>query len=129
MKSRKWRQISVQIDEPFQDLLVGQLALLGFIGFVQEEKSLSCFISANKWTSTILAKFQSTLKRFKFEFPIVDLSFTVRSIQEENWNKTWEKNTGIVEATPQIIIKPSWKKLPRHHRSKILVLGTMKQLV
>jgi ribosomal protein L11 methyltransferase len=61
------------------------------------------------------------LERFKFEFPVVDLSFTVKSIREENWNKTWEKQTGIVEATPQIIIKPSWKKLPKHHRNKIVL--------
>jgi ribosomal protein L11 methyltransferase len=121
MKSRKWCQISLQINEPYQDLLVGQLALLGFSGFVQEEKSLSCFISANEWTSTIQVKFQKTLERFKFEFPVVDLSFTVKSIREENWNKTWEKQTGIVEATPQIIIKPSWKKLPKHYRNKIVI--------
>jgi ribosomal protein L11 methyltransferase len=121
MKSRKWCQISVRIDESYQDLLVGQLTLLGFNGFVQEEKFLSCFIPKNKWTSTIRAKFQTTLERFKFEFPVVDLSFTVKSIREENWNKTWEKQTGIVEATPQIIIKPSWKKLPKHHRNKIVL--------
>ncbi|MGA3286541.1 MAG: 50S ribosomal protein L11 methyltransferase [Bacteroidota bacterium] len=121
MKSRKWCQISVRIDEPYQDLLVGQLALLGFTGFVQEEKSLNCFISINKWTSSIRAKFQKTLERFKFEFPVVDLSFTVKSIREENWNKTWEKQTGIVEATPRIIIKPSWKKLPKHYRNKIVL--------
>ena len=121
MKSRKWCQISVRIDEPYQDLLVGQLTLLGFSGFVQEEKSLSCFISANKWTSAIRARFQTTLERFKFEFPVVDLSFMVKSIREENWNRTWEKQTGIVEATPHIIIKPSWKKLPKHYSNKIVL--------
>jgi ribosomal protein L11 methyltransferase len=121
MKSRKWCQISVRLEEPYQDLLVGQLALLGISGFVQEEKSLSCFISANKWTSTIRVKFQKTLDRFRIEFPIVDLSYTVKSIREENWNKTWEKQTGIVEATSHIIIKPSWKKLPKQFRDKIVL--------
>ncbi len=121
MTLRKWCQICVRIDEPYQDLLVGQLTSIGFNGFVQEEKSLGCFISANKWTSTRRAKFQTMLERFKFEFPVVDLSFTVKSLREKNWNKTWEKQTGIVEATPQIIIKPSWKKLPKHHRNKIVL--------
>jgi ribosomal protein L11 methyltransferase len=121
MNPRKWCQISVRIEEPYQDLLVGQLALLGISGFVQEEKSLSCFISANKWTSTIRVKFKTTLDRFKFEFPVVDLSYKVKSIREENWNKTWEKQTGIVEATSHIIIKPSWKKLPKQFRDKIVL--------
>jgi ribosomal protein L11 methyltransferase len=121
MKSRKWCQISIRIGEPYQDLLVGQLTLLGFSGFIQEEKSISGFIPANKWTSSIQTKFQKTLERFKFEFPVVDLSFTVKSIREENWNKTWEKQTGIVEVTPRIVIKPSWKKLSKHYRNKIVL--------
>jgi ribosomal protein L11 methyltransferase len=121
MKSRKWYQISVRIDESYQDLLVGQLTVLGFNGFVQEENILSCFIPSQKWTSVVRTKFQTTLERFKTEFPVVDLSFTVKSIREENWNKTWEKQTGIVVATPRIIIKPSWKKLPKHHRDKIVL--------
>jgi ribosomal protein L11 methyltransferase len=121
MKSRKWYQISVRIDESYQDLLVGQLSLLGFSGFVQEDKSLKCFMPANKWISSTRARFQTTLERFKFEFPIVDLSFMIKSIREENWNKTWEKQTRIVEATPHIIIKPSWKKLPKRHRNKIIL--------
>jgi len=121
MRSRNWYQISVRIDEPYQDLLVGQMALLGFSGFVQEEKFLKCFILSNKWTSTIRTKFQTTLERFKCEFPAVDLSFTIKTIHEENWNKTWEKRTGIVEVTQKIIIKPSWKKLPKHYHDKIVL--------
>jgi ribosomal protein L11 methyltransferase len=121
MKSRKWCQISVRIDEPYQDLLVGQLALLGISGFVQEEKFLICTLPAHKWTSMIRVKFRTTLDRFKFEFPVVDLSYTIKSIHEENWNKTWEKQTGIVKATSHIIIKPSWKKLPKQFRDKIVL--------
>jgi ribosomal protein L11 methyltransferase len=121
MKSRKWCQISVRIDEPYQDLLVGQLALLGISGFVQEEKFLICTLPAHKWTSMIRVKFRTTLDRFKFEFPVVDLSYTIKSIHEENWNKTWEKQTGIVKATSHIIIKPSWKKLPKQFRDKMVL--------
>lgn len=121
MKSRKWYKISIRINEPYQDLLVGQLTLIGFIGFIQEKNLLGCFIPSNKWTPVIRAKFQVTLRRFKSEFPIVDLFFTVKLVHEENWNKTWEKQIGIIKATPKIIIKPSWKKLQKRHRNKIVL--------
>lgn len=121
MKSLKWFQIIIQIDEPYQDLLVGQLALLGFNGFLQEKKSLSCFIPTTKWTLAIRTKFQTILKHFKREFPVVNLSFTITSMRQQNWNKTWEKKTGIVEVTPRIVIKPSWKKLPSRHRKKLVL--------
>jgi ribosomal protein L11 methyltransferase len=121
MKSRKWYQIVVRIDEPYQDLFIGHLTLLSFNGFVQEEKLLSCYLQKNKWTPAIRKEFQTILRRFKFEPPCIDLPFTIRLIHEKNWNKTWEKQTGIVEATPRIIIKPSWKKLPKRHRNKLIL--------
>ena len=121
MKARTWFQITILIDEPLQDLLVGQLALLGFSGFVQEEKFLICFIPTPKWSLAIQTEFQTILNRFKLEFPFIDLSFTITSVHEHNWNKTWEKQIGIIEATPHIVIKPSWKKLPNSHRNKLIL--------
>jgi ribosomal protein L11 methyltransferase len=121
MKSRSWKQVSLQIEEHFQDLMVGQLSLLGFSGFVQENHILDCIIPANKWTPDVRLKFKNILKCFKTEFPSTDLSFSEKLIHEENWNKTWEKKTGIVEATPRIIIKPSWKHLPKQHRNKLVL--------
>jgi len=121
MKSRMWYNISVQINESYQDLLIGQVALVGFNGFVQEKKFLSCFIPAKIWTPTRRANFQTTLERFKLEFPSIDLSFKSKLLHEENWNRMWENQTGIVEATPHIIIKPSWKRLLKKHRNKIVL--------
>jgi ribosomal protein L11 methyltransferase len=118
---RTWCRISIQVAEPFQDELIGQLTFLNFSGFVQEEKSFECFIPADAWTSMVRTKFETILERFQSESPDVNLSYSVKSLREKNWNKTWEQQTGIVEATPRIIIKPSWKKLPKQHRNKIVL--------
>ena len=121
MKTHAWFQVAIRIDEQYQDLLVGLLALHGFIGFVQEEKSLTCIIPKRKWNNTFKNKFEATLAKFKIEFPSLDLSYSRVVVHEQNWNKKWEKQTGIVEATPHIIIKPSWKKFPdRHHKKLVL---------
>jgi ribosomal protein L11 methyltransferase len=121
MKTHSWVQISIQIDEPYQDLLVGLLVLLGCTGFVQEEKTLQCIIPQQQWNSAFKLKFEATLAHFKVEFPSLDLSTSWTLLHEENWNKKWEQQTGIVEATPTIIIKPSWKKLPKRHVKKIVL--------
>jgi ribosomal protein L11 methyltransferase len=121
MKSLKWIQIVIRINETYQDLLIGQLTLLGCNGFLQEEKALRCYIPAPKWTLVIQTEYQTILNRFKHEFPVVDLSYTITSLRQQNWNKTWEKKTGIVEVTPRIVIKPSWKKLPSRHRKKLVL--------
>jgi ribosomal protein L11 methyltransferase len=121
MKTHSWVQVAIRIDEQYQDLLVGLLALRGFTGFVQEEVSLTCIIPKGKWNNAFKNKFEATLAKFKIEFPSLDLSYSRVVVHEQNWNKKWEKQTGIVEATPHIIIKPSWKKLPdRHHKKLVL---------
>lgn len=116
-----WFQAIIRIDEKYQDLLIGLLALIGFTGFVQEEKNLQCIIPNQKWNSTLKNKFELTLLNFKTEFPSLDLSYSGSILREENWNKKWENQTGIVEATPHIIIKPSWKKLPKRHFKKLIL--------
>ena len=121
MKTHSWIQIVIRIDERYQDLLVGLLVLLGFTGFVQEEHSLQCIIPRQQWTKSLKLKFESALAQFKIEFPSLDLSTSWTLLHEENWNKKWEQQTGIVDATPTIVIKPSWKKLPKRHAKKIVL--------
>ena len=95
--------------------------MLGFAGFAQEEKLIKCIIPKQKWNKALINKFELVLSKFKIEFPALDLSYSGSIIHEENWNKKWEKQTGIVEATPHIIIKPSWKKLPNRHLKKLVL--------
>ena len=61
------------------------------------------------------------MQNLKSNFLPLDLSYSDSIIHEENWNKKWEKQTGIVEATPNIIIKPSWKKLPNRYLKKLVL--------
>jgi ribosomal protein L11 methyltransferase len=121
MKTHTWIQIKIRIEEKYQDLLVGQLALIGFTGFVQEEPVLTCIVPKQKWNTAFKSKFEAALAKFKSEFPSLDLLYSKVFVHEENWNKKWEKQTGIVEATPHIIIKPSWKKLPSRHVKKLVL--------
>jgi ribosomal protein L11 methyltransferase len=121
MKTHAWFQTVIRIDNNYQDLLIGLLAHLGFTGFIQDEQFLKCTIPRQKWNNTFKNKFLAVLEKFKIEFPSLDLSYSVLTIHEENWNKKWERQTGIVEATPNIIIKPSWKNLPKRHHKKLVL--------
>ena len=122
MKSKKrWVQILINIPISHQDLLVGQLAALGFGGFLQEDDVLSSYILQQHWTAKLESSFRDLLARFQKEFPQLELSFRKRVIRDQNWNATWERGVGIVEATNRIIVKPSWKKLRARDRNKIVI--------
>ena len=118
---RRWYRISLKIPLPYQDLIVGQLALNGLEGFLQEESHLHCFVPVDRWKTKQRRDFAQTLSRFRREFPTISLDQTTAVLLDRNWNKTWEKSAGIVEATPRIVIKPSWKKLRKKDRGKLVI--------
>lgn len=121
MSPRNWIQVSIDTPEEYHDLLVGQIAALGFKGFQQEDRSLHCFIRRLAWTPDLEGELRGLLARFQSEFPESGLRYATQKLAERNWNLAWERNAGIVDATDRIIIKPSWKKLRKRDRGKIVL--------
>ena len=121
MQKRQWIEVTLKADSPFQDLLIGQLAQLGFDGFLQEEASFSCYAPAKTWKNGMAKKLQSLLGNFEREFKGKHFPMTKKTIHQKNWNEDWKKSVGIVEATSNVIIKPSWKKLRKKDKGKIVL--------
>jgi len=121
MNKRRWYQFSVSLPKSFYDIISGQLSEQGFTGFVEQEESIECYIPAKKTKAEAQKIIEATLERLKKEFPKLRWTIKGKVIKEENWNKQWEKNTGIVSATSHIIIKPSWKKLRKKDAGKIVL--------
>jgi ribosomal protein L11 methyltransferase len=121
MKARRWIRAEFQLNEPYQDLIVGQLASLGFDGFFQEGTTLHAFIPFEAWTMEFKAGLQLALDAFHSSFPECPATYAVTTVSQENWNKRWEQSAGIVEATERILIKPSWKTLRKKDRGKIVL--------
>jgi ribosomal protein L11 methyltransferase len=121
LKKRQWIEVNILAPAPDQDLLIGQLAQLGFEGFLQEDKSLSCYVPAPAWKKGIAKKLRALLKDVGKESGGRHFSSKTKLIHERNWNEEWEKSIGIVEATSRIIIKPSWKKLRKRDKGKIVL--------
>jgi ribosomal protein L11 methyltransferase len=121
MRHRIWHQITLLLPLRFHDLITGQLALLGFEGFQQEDHALLCFAKGAAWNRRMEQQLKDLLARFKKEFPSCDMAYSTTTIREQNWNARWERSMGFVEVTPRMIIKPSWKKLRKKDRGKVVL--------
>ena len=121
MKKKQWIEVAITSPAPYQDLLIGQLALLGFEGFLQEDASFSCYVPVAAWKKGMEKELDTLLNNFGKEFKGIRFFPTTKTINERNWNEDWEKSIGIVEATSRIIIKPSWKKLRKSDKGKIVL--------
>jgi ribosomal protein L11 methyltransferase len=120
-KKKQWIEVSIISPAPYQELLIGQLASIGFEGFLQLEDSLSCYSPLALWKQGTRRSLGILLRNFENEFKGRHFSWKSRIIREKNWNETWERSIGIVEATHRIIIKPSWRKLRKQDRGKIVL--------
>lgn len=121
MKPATWTELTLSLPAKYQDLLVGQLAAIGFQGFLQENDSLGCYIPKNLWKPALKKSLQDLIERFQREFRGLECNWHVRLVKHKNWNAAWERSIGVVEATQKIVIAPSWKKLRKRDKGKIVL--------
>jgi ribosomal protein L11 methyltransferase len=121
MKSMRWKQVTLSIPNSFQDLLVGQLVALGFHGMLQEEGELIAFIRADQWNRKLESGLRYCIKQFEAEFPQLRIRVGLSSVRQQNWNRQWERSIGIIEPAPGILVKPSWQRLRKKDRGKIVL--------
>jgi ribosomal protein L11 methyltransferase len=69
-----------------QDLLINDLANIGFDTFEETTKGFNAFITEPNFNSTSL---ESILSQLPDE---IDISYVVKNIAQQNWNKVWEEN-------------------------------------
>lgn len=74
------------IEEYQQDLLISELADIGFNTFEDTENGFSAFIDYDSYSQAGLT---TALLQFEGEFVY---NYTVTEIAAENWNEEWEKN-------------------------------------
>ncbi len=121
MMPTRWIRLTFSIPASYQDLLIGQLAALGFGGFLQEEDSLEAFIANTNWGRPLRNRLRYCLAQFGREFPSLSLTYSTSTVNRKNWNREWERSIRIVDATPHIVIKPSWRLLRRKDKGKIVL--------
>lgn len=79
-------EASVEPIEIGREVLVAQLSEIGFESFVDTESGLKAYIQADDFNEELL-KDLWIFKNDEFE-----ISYLIKKIEDQNWNKTWEEN-------------------------------------
>lgn len=101
-------EIEIQADKELVDQLVAILSQLGVEGFWEDDDSLKCYVSSDRWTGAMTEEIQSLVNQIMHSSISAHPSVTIRRIEEQNWNESWEKTIEPIHVTGRIVIKPTW---------------------
>ena len=85
--------------QPASDILMAELAEVGFESFVESETGFSAYIQKNDWNPQLLSQI-STLNAGKF-----NIIYEKEEIAPVNWNSEWEKNFEPIEIEGTVSIR------------------------
>jgi ribosomal protein L11 methyltransferase len=79
-------QVSIDVlDEAVKDILIAELAALGFDGFEETETGLFSYIELVLFDSELSSGLDELVKRY-------GVTYTSATIDKQNWNALWESN-------------------------------------
>jgi ribosomal protein L11 methyltransferase len=129
-------QITFQhINAEQQDMLIAQLAAAGFDGFEESDQTLRAFIVSDHFDQPVLQEIAAQHQ----------LEFTVHTIEEQNWNSSWESNfepvivddftairAGFHEQIDgvehEIVITPKMSFGTGHHATTYMMVQAMREI-
>jgi ribosomal protein L11 methyltransferase len=77
---------TVEPQTPFQDILISELAEIGFESFEETETALLAYIQESLYNEKVLSKLNSLNKKS------VKINYSAKTIPAQNWNALWESN-------------------------------------
>jgi ribosomal protein L11 methyltransferase len=85
--------------QPISEILVAQLAEVGFESFVETDDGVLAYIQKEFWDDGILNNIQI------LKSPEANITFQIKEIAQVNWNAEWEKNFSPISVEDQCVVR------------------------
>jgi ribosomal protein L11 methyltransferase len=92
-------QIQIRCQPDFSDILIAELAELGFDSFEENNQGFSGYISESDMD------FQAVKNLMEHYANLTPLSYSLKKIARENWNQKWESHYEPILVEDKVLIK------------------------
>jgi ribosomal protein L11 methyltransferase len=97
------------------EILIAQLAQIGFEGFEEEENILKAFIKQNEFSAAAVDEIANSNK----------LAYTLLAIEQQNWNAQWESSFEPVVVNDFAAIRASFHQPVKNVQHEIIITPKM----
>ncbi len=114
-----YMQLSVRCNPEFSEVLIAELAEMGFDVFEETSDGFSAFAEENQ------PDFDACKELLEKYAELTSLSYGVRRVERENWNREWEKNYPPVVVEDKILIHTDFHKVEKSYPYSIRITPKM----
>jgi ribosomal protein L11 methyltransferase len=107
--------VKIEVDSAFSEILIAELAQIGFESFVETEQGLDAFIQDALFEEKELKSLQQ-----KYE-PQVRIHYTFEQTEQKNWNEEWEKSYQPIRIGDSCIVRASFHDIAESYPYEIII--------
>jgi ribosomal protein L11 methyltransferase len=114
-----YTRLQVVCDPDFSEILMAEIAEVGFDTFMETEKGFEAYVEGEKFDRASLAEVES---KYKHVNPLLLL---IDKVEKQNWNEEWEKNVDPIMVDDQVLVRASFHKIEKKYPYEIIITPKM----
>lgn len=95
-------ELTLELDPDFIEILIAELAEIDYESFVETDNGFQAYIEADKFNELAVGEL---IDKYKTQ---VAIAYSLKTLEKENWNQTWESNYDSIEVLDQIRVRASF---------------------
>jgi len=108
-------EASLTLNPDFNDILMAELAEIGYESFVESEEGLLAYIVEADFDAVQLA---AVIEKYH---PLTPISYVSNRLEPKNWNEEWERNYQPIEVAGAIRVRASYHDIDPSFRYDIVI--------
>jgi ribosomal protein L11 methyltransferase len=117
--SMNYLEVQLTVSPEYTDILMAELAELGFESFVETDEGLEAYIPENDFEEeslrNLLAKYQS----------ITAIGHSWKALEKKNWNEEWERSYEPIEVGKDVRVRALFHEPDDRFRYELLITPKM----
>lgn len=114
-----YTRLQVVCDPEFSEILMAEIAEVGFDTFMETEKGFEAYVEEKKFDANQLDEVK---EKYKAVNPLL---FFWDTIQKKNWNEEWEKNLEPIIVDDRCLIRAEFHKIEKQYPYEIIITPKM----